>query len=399
MMDANQVGTPIEPKSLGGIGRCSGEPRPRPTGRNDKRRYAEAVGLIVWMATMTRPDLAFAAGFLAAIHVGAYGPALGRGEKGRYGTYEAPRGMGMALDQGINIRHGRSSYTTRTKGCSSAPPRRHRLLLLLRPGLPTAAARPGAAGRLRRGRRCLRQQAAGAAGAPPPPSRVVVVNGRRIVVTDADIASVRRRKRNTILLYSLSVVVTFVGLSFAAVPLYRVFCARNGLGSALQGAGEAAGGTRFTEDDFVPVVGADRVKVIFNADRSLSLPWDFAANQSEVNVLPGETALAFFTATNRSTRDIIGVSTYNITPGKAAIYFNKIQCFCFEEQILRAGEQVDMPVFFFIDPAFAADPKMSDVRQIILSYTFFKSRNQEDRDKAAEREAEREEERAQAANA
>ena len=85
----------------------------------------------------------------------------------------------------------------------------------------------------------------------------------------------------------------------------------------------------------------------------------------------GETALVFYTAENPTQQDIIGISSYNIVPMKAGAYFNKIQCFCFEEQLLRAGEQVDMPVFFYLDPSIAEDPLMADVREITLSYTFF----------------------------
>ncbi|KAL8865681.1 MAG: hypothetical protein Q9198_009208 [Flavoplaca austrocitrina] len=101
------------------------------------------------------------------------------------------------------------------------------------------------------------------------------------------------------------------------------------------------------------------------------MPWKFTPQQREVRVLPGETALAFFTATNKSDEDIIGVATYSVTPGQVAPYFSKIQCFCFEEQRLNAGETVDMPVFFFIDPDFVNDPTMNKIDTITLSYTFF----------------------------
>lgn len=87
--------------------------------------------------------------------------------------------------------------------------------------------------------------------------------------------------------------------------------------------------------------------------------------------MPGETALAFYTATNKSSEDIIGVATYSVTPGQVAPHFSKIQCFCFEEQRLNAGETVDMPVFFYIDPEFVNDPNMKGIEQVTLSYTFF----------------------------
>lgn len=92
-------------------------------------------------------------------------------------------------------------------------------------------------------------------------------------------------------------------------------------------------------------------------------------------MLPGETALAFYTASNKGPNDIIGVATYSVTPAQVAPYFSKIQCFCFEEQKLNAGESVDMPVFFFIDPDFAKDPSMRNIDTITLSYTFFSEYN------------------------
>ena len=114
-----------------------------------------------------------------------------------------------------------------------------------------------------------------------------------------------------------------------------------------------------------------RIRITFNGSVSDILPWKFTPQQREVRVLPGETALAFYTATNKSTEDIIGVATYSVTPGQVAPYFSKIQCFCFEEQRLNAGETVDMPVFFYIDPDFVNDPNMEGIEQVTLSYTFF----------------------------
>lgn len=109
----------------------------------------------------------------------------------------------------------------------------------------------------------------------------------------------------------------------------------------------------------------------FNASVSDVLPWKFVPQQREVRVLPGETALAFYTATNKSDHDIIGVATYSVTPGQVAPYFSKIQCFCFEEQRLNAGETVDMPVFFYLDPDMLNDLNMKGVETVTLSYTFF----------------------------
>jgi len=119
------------------------------------------------------------------------------------------------------------------------------------------------------------------------------------------------------------------------------------------------------------VTDAKRIKVTFQASVSDLLPWKFVPQQREVRVLPGETALAFYTATNTSDQDIIGVATYSVTPGQTAAYFSKIQCFCFEEQRLNAGETVDMPVFFYLDPDLLNDVNMRGVETVTLSYTFF----------------------------
>lgn len=115
-----------------------------------------------------------------------------------------------------------------------------------------------------------------------------------------------------------------------------------------------------------------RLRITFAGSTSDILPWKFSPQQREVRVLPGETALAFYTATNQSKEeDIIGVATYSVTPAQVAPYFSKIQCFCFEEQRLNKGETVDMPVFFYIDPEFLQDPTMKGIDTITLNYTFF----------------------------
>lgn len=120
-----------------------------------------------------------------------------------------------------------------------------------------------------------------------------------------------------------------------------------------------------------PVTDVPRLRITFAGSTSDILPWKFTPQQREVRVLPGETALAFYTATNNSDADIIGVATYSVSPGQVAPYFSKIQCFCFEEQRLNAGETVDMPVFFYIDPDFVDDPNMRGIETITLNYTFF----------------------------
>jgi len=165
-----------------------------------------------------------------------------------------------------------------------------------------------------------------------------------------------------------------------------MFCAATGFaGTPVVGTG------RFAADRLVPVEGARRIKVHFNADRSETLPWTFKPQQKTISVLPGETSLAFYKAENKSDKDLIGIATYNVTPDRVshlfsvanvqrsymiliqvAPYFSKVECFCFEEQKLLAGEEVDMPLLFFIDKDMLDDPSCRDVEDVVLSYTFFR---------------------------
>lgn len=173
-------------------------------------------------------------------------------------------------------------------------------------------------------------------------------------------------------MYTSAVVIFAVGASYAAVPLYRMFCAATGF------AGTPKVGTgRFEAERLVPIEDARRIKVHFNADRSEQLPWKFTPQQKFVSVLPGETSLAFYTAKNNSDKDIIGIATYNVTPDRIAPYFSKVECFCFEEQRLLAGEEVDMPLLFFIDKDILEDPACRNVEDVVLSYTFFRARRNE----------------------
>ncbi|KAF3910614.1 hypothetical protein ABW21_db0204040 [Orbilia brochopaga] len=186
-----------------------------------------------------------------------------------------------------------------------------------------------------------------------------------------DYSKVYKKRNTSILYYSIAVMVGVTGFSYAAVPFYRAICQRTGYGGT-----PITDQTRFTPDKLVPVdpLLHRRLRVTFNGSVSDALQWKFTPQQRDVRVLPGETALAFYTATNKSEEDIVGVATYSVTPAQVAPYFSKIQCFCFEEQKLLSGETVDMPVFFFIDPEFVNDPQMKGIDTITLSYTFFKAR-------------------------
>lgn len=178
------------------------------------------------------------------------------------------------------------------------------------------------------------------------------------------------QKNTNTLLYCSSAIVGLAGLVYASVPLYRVFCQKTGFGGTPK---RAVDGVDINVSELRPVQGARGIPIVFDAHVSNKLSWRFTPQQPSVTVVPGQTALAFYTAHNRSAEAVTGVATYNVVPSKAAQYFNKIQCFCFEEQTLDAGEAVDMPVFFYLDPEFAFDPSMDNVKQIVLSYTFFKA--------------------------
>ena len=158
-----------------------------------------------------------------------------------------------------------------------------------------------------------------------------------------------------------SVAAGMVGLSFAAVPLYDLFCRVTGYNGTVQRGLAAPGATDRT------------ITVRFAAQTDRNLPWRFQAEQASMNVRLGEEGLAFYTAANRAETPVTGVSVYNVTPEKVGRYFHKVACFCFDEQTLTPGQRVDMPVSFWVDPRIAEDPNTRDVTTITLSYTFFRT--------------------------
>jgi cytochrome c oxidase assembly protein subunit 11 len=171
----------------------------------------------------------------------------------------------------------------------------------------------------------------------------------------------RRRNGTTVTLLA-AVVCGMVGLSFASAPLYRLFCQATGFGGTTQRAAAAPG----------PVAGAV-VTVRFDAATAPELGWEFRPLETAVKVHPGEQREVFFRATNRTSETVTGTATYNVTPTKTGIYFDKLQCFCFNAQQLGPGESRDMGVVFFVDPDLLTDPGTSDVRTITLSYTMFRA--------------------------
>jgi len=177
-----------------------------------------------------------------------------------------------------------------------------------------------------------------------------------------------KERNRTSMMYVASAVMFTVGATYAAVPLYRIFCQETGYGGTTQ---------KGHDKSKVGIMKAKKDRVLtvkFNADIAATMRWNFRPQQNEVKLFAGETALAFYTAKNPTTKPIDGISTYNVVPFEAGQYFNKIQCFCFEEQRLNPGEEVDMPVFFYIDPEFLDDPNLEKDDIITLSYTFFESR-------------------------
>jgi cytochrome c oxidase assembly protein subunit 11 len=168
------------------------------------------------------------------------------------------------------------------------------------------------------------------------------------------------RRRGLTALLATGVIAGMLGLTAAAVPLYRLFCQVTGYGGTTQRSAQA------------PEQISDRIiKVRFNADIAQGMPWSFAPARREVTVHIGEQTLAFFGAHNNSGREIVGTATFNVTPAKAGVYFDKIDCFCFTEQVLAPGESAELPVSFFVDPAILDDPDTKDLQSITLSYTFF----------------------------
>ena len=151
-----------------------------------------------------------------------------------------------------------------------------------------------------------------------------------------------------------------VGMAFASVPLYRLFCQITGLAGTTQ------------QSDTAPAAAIDRdVDIRFDANVGNGLGWGFRPLTRSVAIKVGEVGEAVFTAENRSDRPMTATAVFNVTPLEAGAYFNKIACFCFEEQTLQPGQSLDMPVTFFVDPAIADDPDLDHVRTITLSYTFY----------------------------
>jgi cytochrome c oxidase assembly protein subunit 11 len=168
------------------------------------------------------------------------------------------------------------------------------------------------------------------------------------------------RRHRTVAVWCAAVVVCMVGAAYAAVPLYRLLCNLTGFDGTPQ---------RATAPSDVVL---DRVVTVrFDANTAPGFPWRFEPLQRTVDVKVGETTLVHYRATNASDKAVTGTSTFNVFPEQAGVFFNKLECFCFKEQVLEPGESLDMPVSFFIDPQMVKDKDAGGITHITLSYTFF----------------------------
>jgi cytochrome c oxidase assembly protein subunit 11 len=161
---------------------------------------------------------------------------------------------------------------------------------------------------------------------------------------------------------TLGVVLFMGGMAWASVPLYDWFCRVTGYGGATNTAAAAS-------DEIL-----DRtIKVRFDASLERDMPWEFTPVEREMEVRIGETGLAFYEAYNPTDRPVAGTASYNVAPFDAGGFFTKIDCFCFEQQVLQPGERVEMPVTFYVDPEIVQDRDAKFIHTITLSYTFYET--------------------------
>ena len=172
-------------------------------------------------------------------------------------------------------------------------------------------------------------------------------------------AAARRNGRTAALAALL--VLAMVGLAFASVPLYRLFCQVTGFG----------GTTQMQVGGVAPGAVGKIVNVRFDANINNALPWTFKPEKHVERTAVGARKMAFYTARNNSDRPVTGTASFNVTPAQAGQYFTKIQCFCFTEQTLQPGEEIRMPVVYYVDPKILDDPEARQISEITLSYTFF----------------------------
>lgn len=180
-------------------------------------------------------------------------------------------------------------------------------------------------------------------------------------------ARAKTRRNGVVALTLAGATAGMIGLAYASVPLYRLFCQVTGFGGTTQRADASAVASLKVEE------GGRVFTVRFDANVNSQLPWRFEPVQHEVMVKAGEPTLAFYRAVNTSNAPVTGTATFNVNPPVAGPHFVKVDCFCFAEQTLKPGEAIEMPVSFYIDPSYATDREMGGVKEIVLSYTFFRT--------------------------
>ena len=185
----------------------------------------------------------------------------------------------------------------------------------------------------------------------------------------ASVASLEQRNKRTMLL-GFGMALAMLGLGYAAVPLYDLFCRVTGFGGTTQVATEAEADLAAR---MAASAGGRTFSIRFDANTANTMPWTFKPVQRTDTVGVGQRDMAIYTARNNSSVPVTGSATFNVEPEQAGRYFNKIQCFCFTEQTLQPGEEVRMPVLYYVDPAVLDDPNMEGVEQITLSYTFHRA--------------------------
>ena len=173
---------------------------------------------------------------------------------------------------------------------------------------------------------------------------------------------VSRRNRKAALL-ALCFAGGMLGMGYAAVPLYRIFCEATGFGGTTM---------KVSEETASAIAVTDKQIVVrFDSNVSSALPWRFKPENPTEKITIGARDMAAFVAENLSSKPVTGTATFNVTPVQAGRYFAKVQCFCFTEQTLQPGEKVRMPVIYYVDPAILTDPDTKDIEEITLSYTFY----------------------------
>ncbi len=188
-----------------------------------------------------------------------------------------------------------------------------------------------------------------------------------------------RNKRTMMIAFGIAL--GMLGLGYAAVPLYDLFCRVTGFGGTTQVASEAEADLA---ERMAASAGGTTYSIRFDANTSRDMPWTFRPVQVTDTVAIGQRDMAFYLARNNSSVPVTGTATFNVEPEQAGRYFNKIQCFCFTEQTLQPGEEVRMPVLYYVDPAALDDPNMEGVQQITLSYTFHRAPDQPEAQQAEE---------------